>query len=285
MGELTEISWTDSTFNPWIGCMKVSPACDHCYAEAYARRWGQDWGAPGIGVGTRRRTVPSNWSKPRKWNRLAAEAQAAGGPAHFVFCASLADVFDNAVDPAWRADLFQLVRETAALTWLFLTKRPQNIVAMSTAAGGLPPNVALGSSMVLPGEVARDAPILVKAKELLSPRFIFVSAEPLLGDIAEALRPWMPFSGRLGIDWLIVGGESGPGARPMHPDWARNCRDLALESGAAFHFKQWGEHRPFRIRPHLEWEFEKVGKVAAGRLLDGELHDARPAAVAVGTAS
>lgn len=289
MAETTGISWTDSTFNAWIGCTRVSPACDRCYAATWAARFiDEAWGGPGTGVGFRRRTAPSNWAKPRKWNRVAA----ADGRPHFVFCSSLSDVFDNQVDPQWRADLFALIRETPALTWLLLTKRPQLIVRLALEAGGLPPNVALGATMVLPEEVARDAPYLAKAKEILSPAFTFVSAEPLLGDIAPALHPWMPWSGRFGIDWLIVGGESGAGARPMHPDWVRACRDLAIASGAVFHFKQWGEWLPFRghgpesrsisstpVGPNdtRPWEFAHIGKVAAGHMLEGVAWQGRPA--------
>src|SRR5690349_21217004 len=109
MAENSKIEWTDHTFNPWIGCTKVSPACDRCYAEALATRYGWvTWG------GDRKRTAPANWRKPIQWNNQAI----ADGSRPFVFCASLADVFDNEVDPQWRTDLFALIRATHNLTWL-----------------------------------------------------------------------------------------------------------------------------------------------------------------------
>lgn len=110
MGDTTEIEWCDHTFNPWIGCMRVSPLCDNCYAATMAdTRFGwAEWGGPGTGIGTRTRTSEANWKKVRTWDRKAA----ASGQRPFVFCASLADVFDNAVEPQWRADLFDLIRQT-----------------------------------------------------------------------------------------------------------------------------------------------------------------------------
>lgn len=128
MAEFSKIEWTDHTFNPWIGCTKVSPACDNCYAEGlmdhrYGRaRWGA--GEPRV------RTAASNWSQPRKWDRQAAKT----GERPFVFCASLADVFDNEVDETWRRDLFKLIEGTPNLVWLLLTKRIGNVMKM---AGGM----------------------------------------------------------------------------------------------------------------------------------------------------
>ena len=119
MAENTKIEWADHTFNPWMGCTKISPACDNCYAAdmmdtRYGRvRWGS--GEP--------RVRTKDWSKPRKWNRDAEKS----GERPFVFCASLADVFDNEVDPAWRADLFDLIDDTPNLIWLLLTKRIGNV--------------------------------------------------------------------------------------------------------------------------------------------------------------
>ena len=125
MAEFSKIEWTDHTFNPWIGCQHVSPGCDHCYAETQNnfRKWnGGTWGphAP------RKRTSEANWRKPLQWARDAANR----GKSARVFCASLADVFDNQVAPAWRVDLFELIRETPQLDWLLLTKRPENIRKM-----------------------------------------------------------------------------------------------------------------------------------------------------------
>ena len=126
MAENSKIEWTHHTFNPWVGCEKVSPACDRCYAESWAKRTGQ----PHLWHGERRRTSAANWRKPLKWNAIAAER---GTTNDRVFCASLADVFDNKVPEAWRTDLFGLIERTPWLNWLLLTKRPQNIVRMLPA--------------------------------------------------------------------------------------------------------------------------------------------------------
>lgn len=234
MGETTEIEWCDHTMNPWIGCMKVSPLCDNCYAATMAdTRFGwAEWGGPGIGIGTRTRTSKANWNKPRTWDRKAA----ANGTRPFVFCASLADVFDNAVDPQWRADLFDLIRQTPNLVWLLLTKRPQNILRMTKECGGLPSNVALGASAGIQKEVMTNGAWLVELKRRLDPLFVFLSAEPLLEPIDLTV---IPDFGE--IDWVIVGGESGPGARPMDLSWARDIRMQCEASGSTiFNFKQVG---------------------------------------------
>jgi protein gp37 len=229
----TKIQWCDHTFNPWMGCAKVSPLCDHCYAETLVgTRFGwAEWGAPGKGNGTRTRTSASNWKQPVSWHRKAMASQTRP----FVFCASLADVFDNQVDPAWRADLFALIRRTPDLVYLLLTKRPQNIEKMAKAAGGLPANVALGASAGLQVEVERNGAILTDLKRKLSPLFVFLSVEPLL-EAVDMTR--LPTFGD--IDWVIVGGESGHGARPMDLAWARTVRDQCRAAGVIFNFKQTG---------------------------------------------
>ena len=194
-----------------------------------------------------------------------------------MFCSSLADVFDNEVPAEWRADLFALVRATPNLDWLLVTKRIGNAAKMAEAAGGWPPNVWLGATIVNQAEAHRDVPKLLAID---GPRFRFLSMEPLLGEVSleeawhgeSALNPecwgdcgWCDkgypplwncqrdWSGaryepgakcRSGIDWIIVGGESGPGARPMHPDWARSLRNQCAAAGVPFLFKQWGEWAP-----------------------------------------
>jgi protein gp37 len=217
MAENTKIEWADHTFNPWMGCTKVSPACDNCYAAEmmdtrYGRvRWGT--GEPRV------RTAPSNWAKPRKWNRET--------PGAFVFCASLADVFDNEVDPAWRNDLFRLIYDTPSLVWLLLTKRVGNVHRMTN---GLPPNVAIGATMANQEEYDRDRMKLAETKRF-GALFTFGSFEPLLGPI---------ILDRNAPDWIIVGGESGPHARPMNLDWARSLKRQSEELGRVFNFKQVG---------------------------------------------
>lgn len=217
MGEATKIEWADKTFNPWLGCTKVSPACDNCYAaEMMDKRYGRvRWGAGEARV----RTAPSNWAKPRKWNRET--------PGAFVFCASLADVFDNEVPPEWRADLFALIRETPNLVWLLLTKRIGNVRRM---AGPLPSNVAIGATMANQEEYDRDRMKLAEVK-LFGVMFTFGSFEPLLGPI---------ILDRNAPDWIIVGGESGGNARPMSLDWARSLKRQSAELGRVFNFKQVG---------------------------------------------
>ena len=277
MAENTKIEWADHTFNPWTGCTKVSPACDHCYAEGWAKRSGHvKWGSGQ----PRRRTSDANWRMPLKWNREAERT----GVRPRVFCASLADVFDNEVDPAWRADLFRLIADTRNLDWILLTKRVGNVMKMANEVAdmprlgshtghliahqwrnGRPPkNVWLGATVVNQEEADRDTPKLLAVPAAKR----FLSIEPMLGPMLlqeHALSR---------IDWVIVGGESGPGARPIHPDWARSIRDQCAAAGVPFLFKQWGEWLPGQN----DLPAERVGKKAAGRLLDGRTHDGFPAA-------
>jgi len=228
MAENSAIEWTDHTFNPWIGCTKVSPACDNCYAETLMdSRYGRvRWGAGE----DRSRTAASTWRMPRKWDNQAAAA----GVRPFVFCASLADVFDNEVDERWRHDLFALIEATPHLVWLLLTKRIGNALKMTDPARGnplLPKNVALGATMANQEEYDRDRMKLAEVKRACEPLFTFGSFEPLLGPvILDSNAP----------DWIIVGGESGSNARPMALDWARSLKRQADDFGRVFNFKQAG---------------------------------------------
>jgi protein gp37 len=297
--ENTNIEWTDHTFNPWMGCTKVSPGCDHCYAERDMdhRLKRVQWGPQGERV----RTVPANWRKPVAWNANHELFYATHGRRQRVFCASLADVFDNAVDPAWRRDMFALIEATPNLDWLLLTKRIGNVrsmVPVSWVTKGWPGNVWLGSSIVNQGEADRDIPKLLA----LPARVRFLSMEPLLGPVDLRFRIQPAFQGP--VDWVIVGGESGPQARPMHPDWARSLRDQCAAAGVPFLFKQWGEWGPTWHEAHAHmgldappdpagsrsiagtdvgvppnmrtWPVVNVGKRLAGRVLDGRLHDGYP---------
>lgn len=291
MGDRTKIEWSDSTWNPWVGCTKISPACDNCYAETWAKRAG----SPELWQGDRRRTSVANWQKPIKWNREAASE----GRRHRVFCASLADFFDNQVPTRWRDDAWHRIGQTPNLDWQLLTKRPENISKMlPTPAIGAPEwgegwrNVWLGTTVesratLRRADVLRDIPAAVR----------FLSVEPLLEDLGEV--------NLAGISWVIVGGESGPSARPMHPAWARSLRDQCAAAGVPFFFKQWGEFIPcvtddtgdgFRCfedgvaSPAFDedakhavvtldrQEMWRVGKARAGRLLDGKEHDEFPEA-------
>lgn len=233
MGEKTEIAWCNSTFNPWQGCTKVSPGCDNCYAEALVdKRFGRArWGASEPRV----RTSPANWAKPLKWDRDAVRL----GTRPLVFCASLADVFDNEVDEEWRADLFSLIRRTPQLIWLLLTKRIGNVDRMTdTFYGGvnLPENAAIGATFVNQMEYDRDRIKLHSLKATIGPLFTFGSFEPLLGEII--LDKFAP-------DWVIVGGESKQGSaipREMKPEWPRAIRDQCARLDRRFFMKQMTDH-------------------------------------------
>jgi protein gp37 len=271
MSANTKIEWCDHTFNPWEGCQKVGPGCDHCYAEARNARFGGgvaiNWG-PGA---LRRRTSPANWALPKRWNAQADAFKAQYGRRQRVFCASLADVFDNAVERVWRDDLATLILDTPNLDWLLLTKRIGNAGAMlgEMFLDGPPENLWLGATITEQPEADRDIPKLLQVPA----RVRFLSMEPLLGpvDLTKLMNPGplhqrgafinalsggtygeVPATGeRLRIthsplehiDWVIVGGESGPGARPMHPDWVSGLRDQCAEAGVPFLFKQWGNWR------------------------------------------
>ena len=234
MVENSKIEWTDHTFNPWIGCTKVSPACDNCYAEALMdSRYGRvRWGAGEA----RSRTAASTWRQPRKWNRDAT----ATGTRPFVFCASLADVFDNEVDPEWRRDLFELIKVTPALVWLLLTKRIGNVHKMRP---DLPINVAIGATMANQEEYDRDRMKLASVKRDLMPLFTFGSFEPMLGPII--LDKNAP-------DWIIVGGESGSNARPMQLEWARSLQRQSRDLDRVFNFKQVGGRGTEKGGHHLD---------------------------------
>ncbi len=242
MGENSAIEWTDHTFNPWIGCTKVSPGCDHCYAEHLAtNRLGVAWGPHA----ERRRTADSTWRQPLAWNRKAERE----GQRARVFCASLADVFDNQVPAEWRQDLWDLIARTPHLDWLLLTKRPQNIAQMLPGSWGTTyprgwEHVWLGTTVENQAEAERRIPQLVRVPAKVR----FLSCEPLLGplDLAKACRfPGRDF-GAQPLDWIIAGGESGPGARPAHPDWFRSLRDQCAEANVPFFFKRWGDYRAAR---------------------------------------
>jgi protein gp37 len=221
MGENSKIEWTDHTFNPWLGCQKVGPPCDNCYAEGWAKRSGLvKWG-PGE---DRRRTSEANWRKPLQW----AKAARLTGKRPRVFCASLADWLDNQVPRQWREDLADLIRSTPELDWLLLTKRIQNYERLAPWPTA-PVNVWLGITCGDQDEFDRDWPRLREQDA----RVRFISHEPSLGCLWHFHLNTGPAP-----HWIIVGGESGPRARMMEPDWARttlrNCRTY----GIAFFMKQ-----------------------------------------------
>lgn len=387
MADQSAIEWCDSTFNPWIGCTKISPACDHCYAEAMmdSRLGRTRWGAGEPRV----RTSPANWKLPLRWNDVPfyqcrrcshrfdgpalktvsyGGSAASGCPAcesvdfdqvrRRVFCASLADVFDNEMPIEWLADLLDLIRRTPNLDWLLLTKRIGNVIPRLhgavdaldggyrsgeatgdlcdwidywTGGGAVPSNVWLGATICNQAEADRDIPKLLAVSAAVR----FVSIEPMLGpidlnatppaagtrpvngatiaDISGCLPRWQTYPMRAklrgGIDWVIAGGESGPQARPSHPDWFRSLRDQCAAAHVPFLFKQWGAHALDydRDRDDPDWrrcaaQERKPGrwinlagghgfhgervhyargcdKKIAGRLLDGIAHNGFPEVV------
>lgn len=325
MTAITKIEWADSTFNPWQGCTKISAACDHCYAEARmdTRLKRVEWGAGKARV----RTSPGYWRHPLQWNakpfRQCKEcgwrgddkarghmpfdtesdtAPIKGCPScgsydfadarRRVFCASLADVFDNEADPQWRADLFELIARTPHLDWLLLTKRIGNAremmdvactpLRMMGAAWPLP-NIWLGATLCNQAEADRDIPKLLATPAARR----FLSIEPMLGpvDLVPMFEHRADAHNDTGVDWIICGGESGSHARPMHPDWARSLRDQCAAAGVPFMHKQNGEWVSVSevAGPGAHHHFpdgatvRRVGKHAAGRLLDGVEHNGVPA--------
>lgn len=278
MGTTTAIGWTDHTFQPWRGCSHVSPGCENCYAEALGKRTGVAWGDDADRVPM----AEGYWRNPAKWNRAAAEA---GRPA-LVFCASLADVFEDRPELVGHRDrLFETIEATSNLRWLLLTKRPQNVLGMVPSkwlettrlevgrgrhlehVPGLklwPANAWIGTTVEderrgferIPSLLAIPAPVR------------FLSLEPLLEEVRLSrwlFDPHRADGRRRGvggpIDWLIVGGESGPGHRPFDPKWARILRTEAEAAEVPFFFKQHGGRTP----------------TAGGDLLDGVRYKAWPA--------
>lgn len=318
MSATSKIEWTDATWNPVIGCTKVSPGCDHCYAIRTAHRMAENphpaiaaayGGTESGGEWTGRVNLlgdrldqPLRWTKPKR-----------------IFVNAQSDLFHDNVPDEFIAEVFAVMAVTPRHTFQVLTKRHGRMRSLlSSIAFGSSvrsrindildngaqwppewepeghdlawplPNVWLGVSV----ENQRWADIRVR--ELLgTPAAVrFLSCEPLLGpvDLARAIEPNFAVSGwkdLSGLDWVIVGGESGPGARPMQPEWARSLRDQCTAAGVAFHFKQWGEWAPdaaYDDRGQLvdaqsNESMTRVGKKAAGRDLDGHTWDEYPPAV------
>lgn len=268
MSDRSSIEWTQATWNPVTGCDKVSPGCAHCYAETFAERFR---GVPGhhyeqgfdLRLWPGRLKLPLTWRTPR-----------------LVFVNSMSDLFHHEVPDTFIWQVFEVMEEAHWHTFQVLTKRAERLAQLAPRLPW-PPNVWMGVSIenrrfVGRADSLRRVPAGVR----------FISAEPLLGPLDSLCLT--------GIDWLIVGGESGPRARPMHPAWARRLRDQCRKASVAFFFKQWGAHVPEdqmigtahgslaivdgqgRRRhaaasvPGSEWaRLRRVGKGAAGRLLDG----------------
>lgn len=333
MGERTEIAWTDATFNPWSGCTKVSPACAHCYAESLppGMRRHAEWGDDKPRV----MASESYWKQPLAWDRKAERE----GKRTRVFCGSTCDVFERSPlldGPRWK--LWALIEQTHHLDWLLLTKRADKMAEWARQYGW-PSNAWAGVTVENQEMADLRIPLLLQVPAAVR----FVSAEPLLGPVdldklwchrcgtdehvrfEAPAQPWcvecdseVGGAGWLdgcasvkqpGISWLIAGGESGPNARPSHPDWFRSLRDQCQRAGVPFFFKQWGEWAPGERRvsvhdhravsrrdgktgeptgvnvwtgdgsAYTAWEqrddmamVSRVGRTAAGHLLDGVEH-------------
>jgi protein gp37 len=295
MGDRTGISWCDHTMNFWIGCTKVGPLCDGCYAEREAdhRYHLVEWGAGK----PRRRTVPDNWKKPLKWNRDALAFKKANGHLPRVFAASWADMADNEVPREWIEDAKDVIAKTPLLRWMITTKRIGNIPKFY---GGdffrKNPHVGVIISAGLQDELERDYPKLSRAKAELGIAWVGISAEPMLGEMhVRKLVEWESgaakgWSSKTALDWIICGGESAAGmahpARPVHPQWFRQLRDDCAALGIAFHLKQHGEWLHQSQHPSREIEVDKylnspihtwpdgsksfrIGSGLSGRSLDG----------------
>lgn len=230
------IEWTEATWNPVTGCDKVSPGCDHCYAETFAERWR---GIPGhhYEQGFDLRFWPERLDQPHRWRRPRV-----------IFVNSMSDLFHQRVPASYVERVLQTMRETPRHTYQVLTKRPGRMASIINQLQPAPlPNVWLGTSIesddyTWRADKLRDTPAAVR----------FLSLEPLLGPL--------PSLDLEGIGWVIVGGESGPGHRPIDAAWVRDIRDHCADAGVPFFFKQWGGRTP----------------KAGGRKLDGVIHDAMP---------
>lgn len=314
MGQNSKIEWCDHTFNPWYGCTKVSAGCANCYAETMMSKrfkkvvWGKGQ--------ARILTDVANWKLPIRWDKKASTANIRALADGFknaykaftpdwknervkfnrpkVFCSSLADIFDEEVSDDWRYRLFALIQQTQNLDWLVLTKRPKNalrfireyldkIVGSKTIFS----NLWIGTSVE--NQAAADARIPLLLQIPAAKRFL--SMEPLLGPVdfyktsasmPAKNHPWRNAPILTDIDWVIVGGESGKQARPMHPEWVRSIRNQCQSANVKFFFKQWGEWYPNCLleedgsRDESTIWLDKIGKENAGRLLDGVEYNDMP---------
>lgn len=278
---MTKIEWTDETWNPVTGCTAISRGCDHCYAARVASGRLRHLPAyEGLAVGGRftgevrlhpdRLGMPLEWRRPRR-----------------VFVNSMSDLFHASVPDEFIGQVWGVMALGEHHTFQVLTKRPQRMsrvlndpsptfrdaMAAERNAGsealfapGWPlQNVWLGTSIEGQDWADRRIPHLLDTPAAVR----FLSVEPLLGPVD--LSPWLSD----GIGWVIVGGESGPNARPMQPEWAREVRDQCVAAGVPFLFKQWGEWAP---HPN-EWGMDRVGKKHAGRVLDGRTWDQYPSLI------
>ena len=247
MGKATKIAWADSTWNPWWGCEMVSPGCTHCYASTLAKRAGKDcWGkgSPRLSMGE------SYWAEPLTWNKQAAAGAVGKDGKHWiVFAGDMCDIFDNAGLQDERKHMWELMRQTSHLTWLLLSKRPENF------AKYLPADWGEGYANVWLGVTCEDRKHGYPRVNILrnTPAKVrFLSCEPLLEDISDVNLN--------GIDWLIAGGESGTGSRSFDLAWARALKVRCAEASTTFFFKQLGSEPVDVGSPFLILRKQQNGK-------------------------
>lgn len=270
MARNSKIEWTHHTFNPWWGCTKVSDACKHCYAEAWAKRVGSRvWGVKAA----RRFFGDTHWQQPERWDREAEQ----NSTRRRVFCASMADVFEDRAElNSWRNRLWSLIERTPNLDWLLLTKRPELVQRFVPWADEWPCNVWLGTTVENQEIAEKRLSSIAECRAAIR----FASCEPLLGKLD--LREWLGST----LHWVIAGGESGPKARPSDPRWFRELRDQCKDKEVPFHFKQWGNWSPVNGTHYSEkaklFDFDggirviRSSKKTSGRLLDGAPWDEVP---------
>lgn len=289
MGERSTIEWTETTWNPVTGCDRISPGCENCYALTLAKRlkamgaakYQNDGNPVTSGPGFAVTPHPDALALPYRWRE-----------GRMVFVNSMSDLFHAKVPVSFIREVFAVMAETPRHTYQVLTKRSLRMLRLSESIE-IPPNVWLGVSIEDGGQVYRGEHLRRIPQDVTR----WISAEPLLGPL-DALE-------LDGIGWVVAGGESGPRARPMHPDWARALRDRCQAADVPFFFKQWGEWEPTKWRgigyerigrkslngepPRLiapvgapidDWGhrvlMRRVGKRLAGRELDGRTWDQYP---------
>ena len=236
----SQIEWTEATWNPVTGCTQVSPGCANCYAMRFAERFR---GVPGhpyergfdLQLRPERLDQPLRWRKPRT-----------------IFVNSMSDLFHPDVPDAYIQRVFAVMQEASQHRFQVLTKRSERLAELSPTLPW-PQNIWMGVSVENQRWTSR-----IDDLRQTGAKIKFLSCEPLLGPLDLDLK---------GIDWVIAGGESGPGARPMDGDWVRGVRDQCGEAETAFFFKQWGAHGECGKR---------VGKKRAGRVLDARTWDGMP---------
>lgn len=309
MADNTPIEWTDATVNFWWGCTKVGPGCDHCYAEPIAKRFGGNhWG-----TGVPRKKIKTAAAKMRRldndYSWWAADCEIGRlhpHPRRRVFVQSMSDLFDTEAPLDWFNEAWKTISACDRIDVQILTKRISVVYKRLTEIGATswPLHAGLMISVTSQAEADRDIPRLLTLFHTLNIPWIGLSCEPLLGNILLP-QEFLDLGPRA---WVIAGGESGPNARPMHPDWARSLRDQCVGADMPFFFKQWGAWAAIydRDRDDPDWRrcseiaqrtprgrwmnldgghgfhgnrvvrMDRIGKAKSGRILDGRTWDQMP---------